>query len=290
MPNLLAQQAVQAALHGQWEEAKKINEEILQREEKDQEALCRLARACLELGKPKKSLSFYKKALTLDPYNTVAQKAVDRLRKLKKSGVSHTTNHNSSTKGGLQPAVAFLEEPGKTKTATLINLRAEALRSKLKESGVSQNTNHNSSTKGGLQPAVAFLEEPGKTKTAALIHLGAEALLTSLNIGDPIKLLPHAPRVSVETESGDFIGRLPDDLSARIIKFAKAGNEYEAFVRSVTSTQVRIFIRESKRGDNVQDIPSFPQTEKTNYVSFTPPDLVHDERPAMETLEEELVE
>ncbi|KKU80843.1 MAG: hypothetical protein A2700_00980 [Candidatus Blackburnbacteria bacterium RIFCSPHIGHO2_01_FULL_44_64] len=241
MPNLLAQQAVQAALHGQWEEAKKINEEILQREEKDQEALCRLARACLELGKPKKSLSFYKKALTLDPYNTVAQKAVDRLRKLKESGVSHTTNHNSSTKGGLQPAVAFLEEPGKTKTATLI-------------------------------------------------HLGAEALLTSLNIGDPIKLLPHAHRVSVETESGDFIGRLPDDLSARIIKFAKAGNEYEAFVRSVTSTQVRIFIRESKRGDNVQDIPSFPQTEKTNYVSFTPPDLVHDERPAMETLEEELVE
>lgn len=233
----LAQRAVQAALRGDWTEAKSLNEALLEISPEDKDTLCRLARTYAELGKITKALTTYKKVLSLDPYNSIAAKAIDRLEKLKENG---DTNHKNHTNGYLFS-----------------------------------------------QSATSFLEEPGKTKTANLIHLGASGVLTGLSIGESVKLVPHAHRVSVETQSGDFIGRLPDDLSHRIISLSRAGNQYEVLIRAVTSNQVKIFIKELERADAVRDIPSFPATEKTDYVAFTPPELVHDERPDMGTFEEQ---
>ncbi|MBI2590580.1 MAG: tetratricopeptide repeat protein [Candidatus Blackburnbacteria bacterium] len=230
--NELAQRAVQAALKGNWAEAKSLNESILTVSEKDKDALCRLARAYQELGKNTKALSTYKKVLSLDPYNSIAQKAVDRLERI-----------------------------GKNSTP---------------------NNNHTPTTS-----ASSFLEEPGKTKTVTLIHLGAPDVLTSLAIGQSVRLDTHAHRVNVETLSGEFIGRLPDDLAHRILTLSRAGNEYDVLVKSATTQQVKTFIRESKRGTNVSDIPSFPISEKPDYVAFTPPDLIHEERPSVNTFEEE---
>lgn len=133
----------------------------------------------------------------------------------------------------------------------------------------------------------AFLEEPGKTKTISLIHLGDEAVINNLDAGNPVNLAPHAHRVSVETEEGKYIGRLPDDLSRRIIKLTRAGNEYKALVRSVNDDKVKIFIKERKRAPQLADIPSFPGSDQGKYVSFTSPELVHDGRPEVSTLEDE---
>lgn len=232
--NELAQRAVQAALRGDWSEAKKLNESILKFSTGDKDALCRLARTYQELGKTSKSLSIYKKVLSCDPYNSIAQKAVDRLENIKANGVS--ASHN-----------------GHTPTTS----------------------------------ASSFLEEPGKTKTVMLIHLGAIGVLTSLAIGQSVRLDIHTHRVNVETLSGEFIGRLPDDLAHRILTLSRVGNEYEVFVKSATSQLVKIFIREFKRGPKVADIPSFPSVEKTDYVAFTSPDLIHEERPTVNTFEEE---
>lgn len=228
----LAQRAVRAALRGDWKEAKTLNEALLKLEEDKADTLCRLARAYLELGKQTKALSTYKKVLSVDPYNLIAQKAVDRLEKLKDSK-NHTNNHNSHTAS-----------------------------------------------------PTAFLEEPGKTKTATLIHMGSSEVVATLSVGQEVKLVPGVHRVSVETPDGDFIGRLPDDLSRRIISLSKAGTQYETIIRS-TSPQVRVFIREVARGTSVCDIPSFPATEKSDYATFTPPDLVYSERPETESFEEE---
>lgn len=240
----LAQRAVQAALRGDWEEAKTLNESILETSGEDRDSLCRLARALLELGKTQKSLSTYKKVLTLDPYNTIAQKAVERLEKMRETTVGAG-----------------------------------------RESGSNHTNGHSF-----IASASSFLEEPGKTKTATLIHLGSSNVLTHLTIGETVKMVTHAHRVSVETHDGEFIGRLPDDLSHRIITFSRAGNEYQAMIRSATSQVVRVFIREVSRGKTVSDIPSFPATDKSDYVAFTPPDLIHEERPSTQTFEEELAE
>ncbi|MBI2268489.1 MAG: tetratricopeptide repeat protein [Candidatus Blackburnbacteria bacterium] len=238
--NQLAQRAVQAAIRGNWQEAAQINEDVLRESPNDKDALNRLAHAYVELGKRQQALLTYKKVIKLDPYNTIAKKAVDRLQKLKGSA-----------------------SRGRPRLRPLPNGQS------------------------AVKSATVFLEEPGKTRTVSLIHLGSSTALSSLDIAYEVKLVPHAHRVSVEIGSGQYIGRLPDDISRRIIKFSREGNEYEAFVRSVNQDSVRIFIRETKRGVSIADIPSFPLTEKPNYVAFTPPDLIHDERPEVESLEEE---
>lgn len=52
------------------------------------------------------------------------------------------------------------------------------------------------------------------------------------------------------------------------------GNKYQVLVKSVDKKQVRIFTREMERGKDAKDMISFPG-EKIDYVSFTPPELVH---------------
>lgn len=116
-----------------------------------------------------------------------------------------------------------------------------------------------------------FLEEPGKTKIFSLIHLGDNKLISKLDSGDEVKLDTHSHRVSVHTNDNKYIGRLPDDLSARLRKFIAGGNEYRVIIKCIEPDSVKVFIKETK---NTTDVPSFP-TEKIEYTSFTPPELVH---------------
>jgi len=119
-----------------------------------------------------------------------------------------------------------------------------------------------------------FLEEPGKTKILSLIHLGDYKVIAKLDSGDEITLNTRSHRISALSNDGKYVGRLPDDLSARLKKLIKLGNEYLAFIKFANAKEVRVFIRETKRARKLADIPSF-STEKIEYVSFTPPELVH---------------
>ncbi len=237
----LAQKAIEEALKGNWNEAESLNEEILEQNPDNREALNRLARACLELGKLKKSLSSYKKVLKIDPYNSIALKALPRLQALENSPLSKEKFKKKANGNGLSPVA----------TANL------------------------------------FIEEPGKTKTVPLIHLGDASVISILDAGEIVNLAPHAHRVSVETEEGRYIGRFPDDVSRRLIKFSRQGYEYISYIKSVTADSIKIFVKETKRADNMTDIPSFPATEKLNYVSFTSPDSIHEEKPDVLTPEEQ---
>lgn len=126
----------------------------------------------------------------------------------------------------------------------------------------------------GPASARAFLEEPGKTKIVSLIHLGDDKVIAKLDSGDEVKFNPRSHRISILSADGKYIGRLADDLSARLKKLMGLGNEYHAYVKSADSKEVKIFLRETKRVKKLADIPSF-STEKIDYVSFAPPELVH---------------
>ena len=119
-----------------------------------------------------------------------------------------------------------------------------------------------------------FLEEPGKTKILSLIHLGDYKVIAKLDSGDEITLNTRSHRISALSTDGRYVGRLPDDLSARLKKLIKLGNVYQAFIKSANAKEVRVFIKETKRAKKLADIPSF-STEKIDYISFTPPELVH---------------
>lgn len=124
----------------------------------------------------------------------------------------------------------------------------------------------------------SFLEDPGKTRIVPLIHLGDSDLLAGLTPGEKVDLVCHPHRVSVVTTEGKYIGRLPDDLSARLRKLIKMGNAYQVFVKTLAERDVKVFIREQHKSSAAADITSFP-TEKMDYISFTPPELVHKDEP-----------
>ncbi len=124
----------------------------------------------------------------------------------------------------------------------------------------------------------SFLEEPGRTKLIALLHPGPEAVFATLTPGEEVKMAPSAHRLSVMTVTGKYIGRLPDDLAARLNNLMKEGNKYRVLIKSIDDRGVDVFIKELERGEKVKDINSFPP-EKIDYVSFTPPELVHSDTP-----------
>lgn len=126
---------------------------------------------------------------------------------------------------------------------------------------------------GGFKPQT-FLEEPGKTRAVSLLRVGGSQVLAKLDTGDEVKLNCHQHRATITSLEGKYIGTLPDDISARLKKLTAAGNEYQVLIKSIDSEEVKVFIRETKRSHAVSDIPSF-SLERIEYISFTPPELVH---------------
>ena len=96
----------------------------------------------------------------------------------------------------------------------------------------------------------SFIEISGKTKLTTLINLGSEKVYSSLNTGDEVFLNTHAHKISVTTFNNKYIGKLTDDLSARLRLLIKNGNKYQITIKSVNKNIVKIFIK--------GDVLSFP--------------------------------
>ncbi len=126
----------------------------------------------------------------------------------------------------------------------------------------------------GPSSAQVFLEEPGKTKIISLMHLGDQNTLAKLDSGDTIRLNTNCHRITSSTLTGKYIGKLADDISSRIKSLIRMGYGFDAFIKNIEPKEVKIIIREIKRPKEHSDHPSFP-TEKIEYISFTPPELVH---------------
>lgn len=129
-----------------------------------------------------------------------------------------------------------------------------------------------------------FIEEPGKTKTVNLINLADKSIIGRLSVSEEVSLVPRQWRISVVSQSGDNLGKLPDDVSQRLKSLMKGGNQYQAYIRS-TSDGVKVFIREIFRSKKFANQPSFISHEE-DYLSFTPPNLVHEGPPELSSEEE----
>ncbi len=111
-------QAIQLALHGDWEKAIELNQEILLQDPNDFETLNRIAFAYTALRKNKEAVKTYEKVLTLDNQNPIALKNLKRIQATKKTnGVkNHIPNFAALAD------TMFIEENGKTKIIDLINV------------------------------------------------------------------------------------------------------------------------------------------------------------------------
>lgn len=116
-PLNLSQLAIEAALSSNWQDALKLNKKILKVEPQNVDALARLARVNMELGKFNLAKKFYSEVLKYDPYNPIAIKNL----KIIKSFKSNSQNPNRNGSVQLSPSL-FLQEPGKTKVVSLLKV------------------------------------------------------------------------------------------------------------------------------------------------------------------------
>lgn len=103
-----------------------------------------------------------------------------------------------------------------------------------------------------------FLEIPGETKIVTLVNLCDSSIIANLDAGECVQMTPKTSKVTVHTLEDVYIGRLPDDLASRLITFIRKGNVYETFIKSATTTEVKIFIKETKKAKSLTNVASFP--------------------------------
>ncbi len=108
-----AEDAVQLAIAGKWDEAVKLNKFIIDSFGSDEETQNRLGKALSELGKLKEAKASYEVALKLNPMNSIAKKNAARINALlhQKEGLKV---------GGTRVDLnLFVEEMGKTVITTI---------------------------------------------------------------------------------------------------------------------------------------------------------------------------
>lgn len=109
--------AIEAALDSRWEEALKINKQIIKLDPGNVDALNRQARCYMELGKSNLAKKFYLEALKFDPYNPIALKNLKIIKAFKGNGDQRIWDGQAK----IAPEL-FLQEPGKTKVVTLLKV------------------------------------------------------------------------------------------------------------------------------------------------------------------------
>ncbi|MCM8749115.1 tetratricopeptide repeat protein [Thermomicrobiaceae bacterium CFH 74404] len=110
--------------------------------------------------------------------------------------------------------------------------------------------------------ADVFVEEVGKTYVTDLVRPSAPGLLARLFPGQELELRVEDDAVQVYDLSGVRLGQLERWLSLRLIELMGLGNQYRAYVISLTGDTLRVILREVYRHPDQLNRPSFPRQAK----------------------------
>lgn len=113
----LEKQAIDLAINNQWKEAITVNKTIIKIDKKNLPALLRLGLAYLQTNKLKQAKICYQKVLKLQPGNSIALDNLEKIKILEEKKINSLPKKQTY----LDPNL-FLEIPGKTILAQLINL------------------------------------------------------------------------------------------------------------------------------------------------------------------------
>ena len=116
---LRAEQAIQLAMQGRWEEAATVNRTLVGVFPNDVDAYNRLGKALTELGRYSEAREAYGKALDLDAHNGIAQKNLARLASL-----NEAVAPRPEAGAKLSPQL-FISETGKTGVTALMRPAVE---------------------------------------------------------------------------------------------------------------------------------------------------------------------
>lgn len=120
-----SRRAIDLAMQGQWQEAVVANQLILEDFPGDVEAFNRLGRAFMEFGEYASAREAYRQAAEIDPYNSIAQKNLQRLKHL-----GEEAGPLKSETRQVEPH-HFIEEIGKAGVVNLFHLAPKEVRAKM---------------------------------------------------------------------------------------------------------------------------------------------------------------
>ena len=223
-----SKQAIALAMQGRWPEAIAANKSLLENFPNDAEAYNRLGRAYMALGEYSLAREAYEQAITLNPYNTIAQKNLDRL--------SHLGESVESAAGGFHKVEPqhFIEEVGKAGVVDLIRLTPPEILAKmvagspvgLRIDGPSLAVeNSQGEYLGQVEPKhgqrLIKLMEGGNQYTAAIISSTAEAV--TVIIREQYQDPSQAGRLSFPPRGGDsFRPYAADRIIRRELEYEEA--------------------------------------------------------------------
>jgi hypothetical protein len=120
----LEKQAINYAMDGHWDEAIKLNEEVIKIDKKNIEAYLRIGFAYLQLNKIKKAKKYYLQVLKIQPNNIFVKKNIEKIKILESKKLTY------SYSSPVDPLL-FVDIPGKTKTINLVNCGPKSVLAKL---------------------------------------------------------------------------------------------------------------------------------------------------------------
>jgi tetratricopeptide (TPR) repeat protein len=120
-----SQEAIALAMQSRWQEAVTVNQSIIDLFPTDIDAYNRLGRAYTELGEFAKAKEAYSRTIELDPYNSIAQRNLQRLSLLRDSKVSVKEERREA------PPDLFIGEMGKAGVVNLKDLAPKEVLAKM---------------------------------------------------------------------------------------------------------------------------------------------------------------
>jgi hypothetical protein len=117
-------EAIALAMQSRWEEAVDVNKSIIEMFPDDADAYNRLGKALTQLGRYAEAKEAYRRALEIEPDNSIAKRNLDRL--------AHLGKGKPVQKGSKQVSShLFIEETGKTEVTNLYQLAPRAVLAKM---------------------------------------------------------------------------------------------------------------------------------------------------------------
>ena len=110
----LSKDAISLALDGQWEDAVRVNQAILEQVSGDVETMNRLGKALSELGQYERAKEVLREVIRLSPYNAIAKKNLARIDQLASAPAP-----NKQVRKARGAPQLFIEESGKSGTTVL---------------------------------------------------------------------------------------------------------------------------------------------------------------------------
>lgn len=110
--------AIKAAFDNDWEKAITLNQQILEKDPEDIDALNRLGFAQIQSENLAQAKKVFNQVLTIDKYNSIAKKNLERIKSIPKKKQTTKAKNQQRTSFALR---FFIEEPGKTRIVNVIN-------------------------------------------------------------------------------------------------------------------------------------------------------------------------